>query len=142
MAFPLPISPTCSLVVALMPTLSTGTKVGRHRIQGISDEFIPAIVDLSVMDEVVAVEDGDAIRMAQLLAREFGLGVGISSGANLLGAVKYTHPVTVFPDDNKKYLSTDYGVEEPEKEGYLTAEIELLEMDVIPGESFPVVRKE
>ncbi len=133
---------------ASSPTLSTGTKVGRHRIQGISDEFIPAIVDLSVMDEVVAVEDGDAIRMAQLLAREFGLGVGISSGANLLGAVKlqekygYTHPVTVFPDDNKKYLSTDYGVEEPEKEGYLTAEIELLEMDVIPGESFPVVRKE
>lgn len=124
---------------ASSPTLSTGYKTGTHRIQGISDEFIPAIVDLGAMDGIVAAEDGDAIRMAQMLARQFGLGVGISSGANFLGAVKlqekygYTHPVTVFPDDNKKYLSTDYGGEEPEREGYLTSEIELLDMAVIPG---------
>jgi len=70
------------------PTLSTGFKVGAHGIQGISDEFIPDIVKLNQLDEVVAVDDGDAILMAQALAAQFGLGVGISSGANLLGAIK------------------------------------------------------
>src|SRR5512142_9672 len=49
------------------PTLSTGHKVGKHRIQGISDEFIPAVVDLAQLDRVVAVSDGDAILMAQAL---------------------------------------------------------------------------
>ena len=58
------------------PTLSTGHKVGRHRIQGISDEFIPPIVHLEDLDSVVAVDDGDAIRMAQNLALYLGLGVG------------------------------------------------------------------
>jgi len=62
------------------PTLSTGHKVGKHRIQGISDEFIPPIVDLALLDEVIAVDDGDAILMAQKLATQLGLGVGISSG--------------------------------------------------------------
>lgn len=124
---------------ASSPTLSTGRKTGSHRIQGISDEFVPAIVDLNATDGIVGVEDGDAIRMAQMLAQELGLGVGISSGANLLGAVKlqerygYTNPVTVFPDDNKKYLTTDYGAPEPEIKGHLTPEIELLDMAVIPG---------
>ncbi len=124
---------------ASSPILSTGRKTGSHRIQGISDEFVPAIVNLNAMDGIVGVEDGDAIRMAQMLARELGLGVGISSGANFLGAVKlqerygYTSPVTVFPDDNKKYLTTDYGASEPRLKGYLTPEIELLDMGVIPG---------
>lgn len=123
---------------ASSPILSTGHKTGTHRIQGISDEFIPSIVNLKATDGIVAVEDGDSIRMAQMLARQLGLGVGISSGANFLGAVKlqqaygYIHPVTLFPDDNKKYLTTDYGGEEPEREGYLTPEIELLDMEVIP----------
>lgn len=122
---------------ASSPTLSTGYKTGTHRIQGISDEFIPPIVDLRAMDEIVSVEDGDAVLMAQMLARKLGLGVGISSGANLLGAVRlqekfgYTHPVTVFPDDNKKYLTTDYSNDEPLRSDYLTPEIELLEMEVI-----------
>src|SRR5512137_1915938 len=96
------------------PTLSTGHKVGKHRVQGISDEFIPAIVDLSYLDAVVAVDDGDSIVMAQKLASELGLAVGISSGANFLGAVMLQEElgrdsvvVTVFSDDNKKYLSTD-----------------------------------
>ena len=66
------------------PTLSTGHKVGKHRIQGISDEFIPAIVDLAELDEVLAVADGDAILMAQKLAARMGLAVGISSGCNFL----------------------------------------------------------
>jgi len=116
------------------PTLSTGHKVGRHRIQGISDEFIPQILDLKALDEVVGVDDGDAIIMAQKLAAELGLGVGISSGANFLGALHVQDRmgedavvVTVFPDDNKKYLSTDLMKDEPEKEGFLSPHVRLLE---------------
>ncbi len=115
------------------PTLRTGHKVGNHRIQGISDEFVPALVDLAWLDEIVSVDDGDAIVMAQRLAAELGLGVGISSGANLLGAVKLAEQlgagstvVTVFSDDNKKYLSTDLLRDEPRKPDHLAPRIELL----------------
>ncbi len=115
------------------PTLSTGCKVGKHRIQGISDDFIPAIVDLDVLDEVVSADDGDAILMAQMLANKLGLGVGISSGANFVGALEVSNRlgpdavvVTVFADDNKKYLSTDLLRNEPVKEGFLTPDVELL----------------
>jgi len=114
------------------PTLSTGHKVGQHRIQGISDEFIPAIVELDKLDKVVSVPDGDAILMAQKLAAQLGLAVGISSGANFLGALKVQNEmgrdavvVTVFADDNKKYLTTDLLREEPAREDYLSPEIEL-----------------
>ncbi len=115
------------------PTLSTGRKVGRHRIQGISDEFIPDIVDLAQLDDVIGVWDGDAILMAQRLASQLGLGVGISSGANLLGALQVQLDLgpdavvaTVFPDDNKKYLSTDLLHEEPVEPHYLSPDVELL----------------
>lgn len=115
------------------PTLTTGHKVGKHRIQGISDEFIPPIVHLEEVDEVIAVDDGDAIIMAQQLASQLGLAVGISSGANFLGALKAQNllgknktVVTVFPDSNKKYLSTDLLKEEPVKEGFLSPDIELI----------------
>ncbi len=114
------------------PTLSTGHKVGNHRIQGISDEFIPAIVKLDELDPVVEVSDGDSILMAQKLAAQLGLGVGISSGANFLGALNIQNQlgagavvVTVFADDNKKYLSTDLFREEPVKPGDLTPDIQL-----------------
>lgn len=115
------------------PTLTTGHKVGKHRIQGISDEFIPDIVKLDKLDDVIAVDDGDAIIMAQLLARDLGLGVGISSGANLIGgliAQEKLGPdavvVTVFSDDNKKYLSTDLMEEEPVKEGFYSTDVEII----------------
>jgi len=118
------------------PTLSTGCKLGSHRIQGISDEFIPPIVDLSALDEVIGVSDGDSILMAQKLAAKMGLAVGVSSGCNFLAAVTAQEQlgsaavvVTVFPDDNKKYLSTDLLREEPCREGYLTPEIELLGLE-------------
>ncbi len=114
------------------PTLSTGHKVGKHRIQGISDEFIPAIVNLDYLDDIVMVDDGDSIIMAQKLAAQLGLAVGISSGSNFLGAVKRQNElgkdhvvVTVFADDNKKYLSTDLLKEEPEKFDFLSRDIEL-----------------
>ncbi len=118
------------------PTLRTGCRVGRHRIQGISDEFVPSIVDLGSLDAVVDASDGDAILMAQQLAGRLGLGVGISSGANFIGAVKVQAAlgrdavvVTVFSDDNKKYLSTGLLQEEPVKEGYLAPRIRLLGYD-------------
>jgi cysteine synthase A len=125
-----PVEPTES------PTLSTGCKVGTHRIQGISDEFIPAIVDLAFLDEVISVSDGDSILMAQKLAANLGLAVGVSSGCNFLAAVKVQQQlgpdaivVTVFPDDNKKYLSTDLLREETPREGCLTPDIELLGLE-------------
>ncbi len=114
------------------PTLSAGHKVGKHRIQGISDEFIPPIVDLGYLDEVISVDDGDAILMAQKLASQLGLGVGISSGANFLGALIAQNRlgpdakvVTVLPDDNKKYLSTGLLQEEPSKDSFLAPDVEL-----------------
>jgi cysteine synthase A len=117
---------------ASSPTLATGRRVGQHRIQGISDEFIPPIVDLDALDAIIDVDDGDAILMAQRLASELGLAVGISSGANFLGALKALESlepeavvVTVFPDDNKKYLSTDLLRDEPVRPGYLSPHIEL-----------------
>ena len=114
------------------PTLTTGHKVGKHRIQGISDEFIPPIVDLDYLDDVIQVDDGDAILMAQKLAAQLGIAVGISSGANFLGALKILNQrdgqgvvVTVFSDDNKKYLSTDLLGDEPVRDGFMTPDVEL-----------------
>lgn len=115
------------------PTLSTGYKVGSHRIQGISDDFIPALIDFAQLDDVIAVSDGDSILMAQKIARQLGLGVGISSGCNLLAALAAqdrqgpaANVVTIFCDDNKKYLTTDLLREEPVKPTYRTPSIELL----------------
>jgi cysteine synthase A len=115
------------------PTLSTGRKVGQHRIQGISDEFIPSILDLEKLDPVVSVSDGDAILMAQKLAASLGLALGISSGANFIGALMIQNELgdnavvtTVFPDDNKKYLSTDLLRDEPVTDSYFAPEVELL----------------
>ena len=124
------------------PTLTTGYKIGFHRIQGISDEFIPAILKLDQLNEVVEVDDGDAILMAQKLSRDLGLGVGISAGGNFLGAMKLLNSlsdeeaehatiVTVFVDDNKKYLSTDYTKDEPSKDDFLAPDIELLQVTAI-----------
>ena len=114
------------------PTLTTGYKVGKHRIQGISDEFIPNIVKLDKIDNIIQVDDGDAIIMAQKLARVLGIGVGISSGANFIGSLQVLNElppdsvvVTVIPDSNKKYLSTDLLREEPLKEDFLSPHVEL-----------------
>jgi cysteine synthase len=111
------------------PTLRTGQKDGQHRIQGISDEFIPQILDLSELDDIVDVHDGDAILMAQALCRA-GLAVGISSGANFIGALQVQEDlhadaavVTIFPDSNKKYLSTDLCRAEPARSGYWSPRI-------------------
>ncbi|MEZ6093395.1 MAG: PLP-dependent cysteine synthase family protein [Pirellulaceae bacterium] len=114
------------------PTLRTGKRVGTHRIQGISDEFIPALIQLDELDEIVDVWDGDAILMAQQMCQRLGLAVGISSGSNILGAIKLKNElgdkatvVTLLPDSNKKYLSTDLCRTEPIKDEYLTPYVEL-----------------
>jgi cysteine synthase A len=124
------------------PTLTTGHKVGKHRIQGVSDEFIPDIVCLETLDEVICVNDGDGIIMAQKLSAELGLAVGISSGANLIAALKVQQAivaksqidpkvVTIFCDDDKKYLSTDLTKDEPVKDGYLSSDVTLLDYEVL-----------
>ena len=121
------------------PTLSTGRKSGRHRIQGISDEFIPVVVKLHELDTIVRVHDGDAIVMAQMLARDLGLGVGISSGANLAAALAIQEDmgedavvVTVFPDSNKKYLTTGLLCDEPVREGYVSQDTTLVGFSALP----------
>lgn len=93
-------------------TLIKGHKVGSHKIEGIGDEFIPDIVETNFLEDIILINDIDAINMSKKLAKELGLGVGISSGANFLAAVQIQEQlnkkvVTVFPDDLKKYLSTD-----------------------------------
>ena len=115
------------------PTLSTGYKTGAHRIQGISDEFIPPILKMEEMYKVVSVDDIDSIIMSKMLSQRFGIGVGISSGANILGCLKAQDMigsdkviVTVLADDNKKYLSTDYSDDWKIKDGYMTKDIELV----------------
>ena len=126
-----PLEPTES------PTITTGYKVGSHRIQGISDEFIPSIVNLNELDSIVNVSDGDSIIMAQKLAAQIGLAVGISSGANFIGALKIQNEMgsdavvaTVFADSNKKYLSTDLLRDEPVKDDYLSPDVELIDYQV------------
>jgi cysteine synthase A len=122
------------------PTLRTGHKVGRHRIQGISDEFVPSIVKMGELGRILDIWDGDAIVMSQRLASELGVAVGISSGANLLGALEIAYEqgdgacvATVFCDDNKKYLSTDLCSDEECKEHYRCNDVELLDFRVIPA---------
>lgn len=112
------------------PVLTLGHHCGQHRIQGISDEFVPSIVELPALDAIVAAGDGDSIRMAQRLARECGLGVGISSGANVVGALKLLEradddavAVTVFADSHKKYLSTALFSDEPSRDGDVTPDV-------------------
>lgn len=120
------------------PTLATGHKTGKHRIEGISDEFIPEIVDLTCLDQIIDVDDGDAIIMAQKLAFQLGMGVGISSGANFIGAIKAQEIlgkdaviVTLFADDNKKYLTTDLMKEEPIKDTFLAPFVKNLKIESV-----------
>lgn len=116
-----------------MPIMSKGINEGSHRIEGIGDDFIPNIVDNTLIDEIVTIDDEDAINMARILARKFGLGVGISSGANLLAAVISSNNedniVTVFADDFKKYLSTDLAKEVNLDKELISSKIEIISIE-------------
>ncbi|PTQ84135.1 cysteine synthase A [Trichococcus patagoniensis] len=125
---------------ASSPTMATcGKVVGPHRIFGIGDEFVPAIVKLDQLDNILSIDDCDAINMARNLARVLGLGVGISSGANFLGVLKAQDLLgdknavvaTVFADDSKKYLSTDLMFEQPVAADHLACDVELVGMRAI-----------
>lgn len=109
--------------------LTFGKSKGKHRIQGLSDEIIPPIYNREFVDKIIAVDDNDAIAMAQKLSKELGLPVGISGGANFIGSVLcgVNNAVSVFADDNKKYLSTDLATP---IETTLTKNIELLSCKV------------
>lgn len=116
-----------------MPILSRGKIIGNHKIEGIGDDFIPEIVDRKLIDEVILIDDEDAINMSRLLARKLGLGVGISSGANFLASVLSGGKcvATVFADDLKKYLSTDLAKDVDDNPNFISNQIELLGLDVI-----------
>ncbi|KAF2961548.1 cysteine synthase [Fervidobacterium sp. 2310opik-2] len=99
----------CALEPLQSPVLTKGTS-GKHRIQGITPGFVPKILDRQLIDEIILVDDEEALNMMKILWKE-GLFVGVSSAANLLGAIyikekyKFERVVTVFPDDGTKYLS-------------------------------------
>jgi len=104
-------------IVAVEPASSavlSGGKAGPHSIQGIGAGFIPKIYDSSVVDQVIAVENNDAIRTSRQLAQTEGLLVGISAGAATFAALQLAQKpenkdkniVVILPDTGERYLST------------------------------------
>ncbi len=104
-------------IVAVEPATSrvlSGGSPGPHRIQGIGAGFIPRVLNRSILDEILPVTDDEAFEMAKFLNRREGLMVGISSGANVAGAVKIAQRlgkgkrvVTVLPDTGERYISIE-----------------------------------
>jgi len=126
-------------VFALEPStlsiLKMGMEKGNHLIEGIGDDFIPGIVDKDLIDDIVLIHDYDAINMSKRLAKEFGLGIGISSGANFLAGVLMDNDditmATVFPDDNKKYITTKLSEEIDDNPELISNRIRLIDFEVI-----------
>ena len=88
-----------------------GHEPGLHQIQGIGDGFIPAVLDVSMIDDVIEVTDEDAIITTRELGANYGLLVGISSGANVWAAQQLTKTITgniatILPDRAERYFST------------------------------------
>jgi cysteine synthase len=90
-----------------------GHEPGLHQIQGIGDGFIPAVLDVSTVDDVIEVTDDDAIQTARDLAQKEGCLVGTSAGANVWAALRLAeqlgrdkHVVTILPDRAERYFST------------------------------------
>ncbi len=128
-----------SKVFALEPStlsiLKMGMEEGSHMIEGIGDDFIPGIVNEDLIDDIVLIDDLDAINMAKRIAKEFGLGIGISSGANFLASVIMDNDdykmATVFPDDNKKYITTKLSEKIDNNPELLSNKVKLIDFDVI-----------
>ena len=119
-----------------MPIMSSGKILSSHKIEGIGDDFMPEIVDKDLFTDITLINDEDAINMSRLLSRELGLGVGISSGANLIGSILLEdridgNVVTIFADDNKKYLSTDLLKSVDDNPDFISNQIELIDYGVI-----------
>jgi cysteine synthase A len=101
-------------IVAVEPSSSpviSGGNPGKHKIQGIGAGFIPKNLDLSILDEVITIEDDEAFEMVDILSKKEGLFVGVSAAANIVAAKKLAEKypdkkiVTVAPDFGDKYLS-------------------------------------
>lgn len=119
-----------------MPIISKGEIKGTHKIEGIGDDFVPDLINKKSIDKIILINDNDAINMSKKIAKELGIGVGISSGANFLGSVLLKDEtndavVTVFADDNKKYLSTELFDDIKDDEKFISSKIELLNYEVI-----------
>ena len=105
------------LIVAVEPTTSavlSGGEPGPHKIQGIGAGFIPKVLNRAIIDRIITVTDDEAYRTAKLLAKEEGLLVGISSGANVIAAMRVAKSlgpgkqvVTVLPDTGERYISIE-----------------------------------
>ena len=119
-----------------MPIISQGKKIDQHKIEGRGDDFVPDLVDRNKIDDIILINDEDAINMSRRLANELGLGVGISSGANFIGSILINEKlensvVTVFADDNKKYLSTDLSKNIDKNNKFISNQIKLLNYEII-----------
>ena len=119
-----------------MPLLSQNRIIENHKIEGIGDDFIPKIVDRKLIDKIILVNDEDAINMARKIAVNLGIGVGISSGANLIASILAKEEikgnvVTVFPDDNKKYLTTDLSKQIDGNNEFISNNVEILDYEFI-----------
>ena len=104
----------CAVEPAESPVLKGKINIANHKMEGLNVEFKPSIMDASFPDQIFDISSDDAINMARKISKELGLGVGISSGANFLGVVlanqlqkENATTVSVFADNNKKYLSTE-----------------------------------
>ena len=108
-----------TLVVAVEPATSpvlSGGTPGPHKIQGIGPGFVPGVLDRSVIDEVITVDDEDALETARLAARREGILAGISSGANVRAALDVAarpelagkRVVTIVCDSGERYMSLPF----------------------------------
>lgn len=119
-----------------MPIISGKNVLGQHKIEGIGDDFVPELVDKGKIDKIILINDDDAINMSRKISKELGIGVGISSGANFLGSILLANDikdavVTVFPDDNKKYLSTELLNDIDYNQTFLSNKIELINYEIL-----------
>jgi cysteine synthase A len=113
-------------VIAVEPASSavlSGGRPGPHKIQGIGAGFVPPVLDRELLDEVIPVDDEDALETARLAARREGVLCGISCGAALWGAVEVARRpeargkriAVILPDSGERYVSTPFFAPEPER---------------------------
>jgi len=119
-----------------MPLLSQNKIIGNHKIEGIGDDFVPQIVEKEKIDKVILINDEDAVNMARKIALYLGIGVGISSGANMIASVLAKEEnegniITVFADDNKKYLTTDLSKPLDNNTKFISNQIDILDYEFI-----------
>lgn len=102
-------------VEPLQSAVINGKPAGAHKIQGIGAGFVPSILDLTLVDEVLMIDENDAMETARLLARTQGILVGISAGAAVKAAIEVAgrpdnagkRIVVILPDTGERYLSTE-----------------------------------